>query len=415
MANSQGATVTGNRLAAATLQQLQQAGFLKHLPEMLTHAAQGLTAVAARHRSSSSGGSSRGHPTGCDCTVASQQVCQKCKDPFALAAELLSVLVNMSQLWPDIDAGYAAGIPMAPAVVQLQLAALDALGVLLQQHHQQQQQQQQQQPFVGQAVQGPTATAGAAVAAGAAAPPAAAAAAGAAAPPAAAARSAGGAELGLGWPALQGHTMMVAHMLNTRAVSMQVHKLIDGQVSEADRELSDWMCSPQLHRCITLMTCVAVTAVAGRGSSTSSSGTGSTGGSSSGSTSSRGTGSRTVSSSSSDGSSSRRTSRGQNGGSAGMQQQQQQQQQQQGQTRVDQGCSSRSSQAAVGGYNFLDSPLASRMFELLGVDQATVQYMAREVPEKVAHVDLFEMLGLIVNMLLWQKVSCAFVIFVIIL
>jgi hypothetical protein len=70
-----------------------------------------------------------------------------------------------------------------------------------------------------------------------------------------------------------------------------------------------------------------------------------------------------------------------------------QQQQQQGQTRVDQGCSSRSSQTAVGGYDFLDSPLASRMFELLGVDQATVQYMAREVPERVAHVDVFEMLG----------------------
>jgi hypothetical protein len=52
--------------------------------------------------------------------------------------------------------------------------------------------------------------------------------------------------------------------------------------------------------------------------------------------------------------------------------------------------------------------LAGRLLKLLGVDQATVQYMAREVPERVAHVDVFEMLGLIVNMLLWQKVSCAF-------
>jgi hypothetical protein len=48
LANSQGATASGTRLAAATLQQLQQAGLPQHLPELLTHAAQGLTAVAAR-------------------------------------------------------------------------------------------------------------------------------------------------------------------------------------------------------------------------------------------------------------------------------------------------------------------------------------------------------------------------------
>lgn len=55
-ANIQGVTGPGTRLGAVTLQQLNQAGIFQHLPTLLTHAAQGLTAVAARHSSSISSG-----------------------------------------------------------------------------------------------------------------------------------------------------------------------------------------------------------------------------------------------------------------------------------------------------------------------------------------------------------------------
>lgn len=228
---------------------------------------------------------------------------------------MLSLYYSMCELWPHLDNGRpdstatAACLQPAPAVVQLVLAAFDAVHALQQRHQQQQQLGQGRQDPIGRVQRfQPSSGQGTMFMAIA-------------------------AQLVLG-------AMIRAHLADLEDMQLLL--------SSEMRELS---CSPDVHRCLTLNACVAVMALAESSSSNNSKDGG--GGDS---------GSRRGGSSSSS----------RSGSSSQQAKAQTHQQNQQG------SCSS--SRADAGGWNCPVSPLTDRLFELVGVDRATLQYAARMAP-----------------------------------
>jgi hypothetical protein len=336
MANIQRVTASGTRLGTATLQQLNQAGILQHLPALMANAAQGLTAVAGRQSSSIS---SR-RCVGCECEEPSQQLCEPCRDAFAVAVHMLSVYYSMCEAWPHPgSAATVACLQPAPAVVQLVLAAFDAVHALQQRHQQHYQQQQQQQ---GQVRQGATAAGSV--------------------------------------PRFQPNSgqgtmflAITAQLVLTTEIGSYLVFVDEGDIAPSN-ELNELLRSPQLLRCLTLMACVTVMALAA-----------SSGGDSGGSGGSRGGG----------GSSGNNRSRRTNSIEQAMAQIQEQKQQ----------GSCGSSWADGGDCSFPVSLLTDRLFELLGVDRATVQYAVRMAPP-VSSTNALQVAHLISSQFWLDEVSC---------
>jgi hypothetical protein len=250
----------------ATREQLQQAGLLQHLPALMTHAAQELAAVTAKFGatglgsssssyggssvggssggggSSSSSSSSRASRVGPGCNAASNagQARIVLFSPAASSEQrnTEAVWVNtFNVLWiydamlyfASSMAGMAACLPAAQAALELILAVFEAFPTL-QQQLQRHAQQQQQQHLLLQRDE---------------------------------------------WQAnLAGMIQLVHHSfldISTKIRRVGEHlNTATGQGSSAAataRTLDEVLCSPQLHRCLTLMT--SVTAVAMMNSSSS--------------------------------------------------------------------------------------------------------------------------------------------------
>jgi hypothetical protein len=374
----QSVAVLGARLYNAVLQQLQQAGLLQHLSALMTLAAQELTAASSAQDTTdtcSSGSSSSMCGTGDsrrssssaatdrDYTVQDEilnrfRVLKRTFASLKRADQVLFIYSSLSHLMnPAGGAASSASLEPAPAALQLIVKVYDTLPQLQQQlqtymqvplHGQVQVQQQQQQQ---QSQVQPTALYSTAD--------------------------------GISFQHRQLHLEIViaerqcvcaANMLWFR-IQYAICRLMKQQDQSAvqptppvDSTLEELLCSPQLHRCMTLVTCVAVMSIVSNdGSSSTSSSIG--GRSSSG---------RSSSGRSSSGSSQR-----------GRLQGRQRQQQPAAASGPAAGCAgvqgaaaappqdtSSSAQAAGGGFNLPVSPLSSRLFELLGVELATVQLAA---------------------------------------
>jgi hypothetical protein len=139
------------------------------------------------------------------------------------------------------------------------------------------------------------------------------------------------------WPQLGDSSQTSAHDQSAPAQASLVNELL---------------CSPQLHRCLVLLTCAAALSLVGNNSS---SGKGS--GGSNGKRSSSGSNGSSGSSGRSGGCS------GGNGGGSGS----------------SSSLPSQRAQAATRGYGLPVSALSSRLFELLGVELATVEFAASQV------------------------------------
>jgi len=328
-AEAQRATAPGTRLAAATHQQLQQAGLLQQLPALMTQAAQDLAAAAAAAADPGNFSSSCSAAAG---ATHSQQLV----DRMSNAGHLLNIYHLIVNIQQSID-GAAACLQPAPAVLRLVLAVFETEHKLQQQ---QQQQQQQQSP----------------------------AAAGTQDPPES---------------SIQCQAINRAYLVFLSMVQWLRKHVIQGNDQAAEQGTALWavpvtaaaaappgatdpvtdrlLRSLELQRCLALVTCVTLFAIAPSYSTSSNS---------AGSSSSGG------------------------GGSGGVRQHTKARTQAQQQS------------AAAGGCGFPVSPLTGQLFELLGVEQAALQAAARQLAGAANFQHLWDLVDLRSDMFTLE-VSCA--------
>jgi hypothetical protein len=243
----QGCDELGSRVTAAVLQQLHQAGLLLHMPALLTLAAQELTAATSPAQgsaglgSNSSSSSSSSSNTSRDPSNRSHG----CFSFFAWDATRRVLFIYSSLLFLMSCAGdNVAALQPAPAALQLMLTAYEAL-----------QQQQQQQPYECNAMPTHLVTAHTATRIH-----------------------------GLWVATAQDLFWQIVFAIGASLCNRAGQAAGRGQsesapaasaAATADSKLDELLCSPQLYRCLTLLTCVSVMSLPGNSSSGSSGSSGS--------------------------------------------------------------------------------------------------------------------------------------------
>jgi hypothetical protein len=164
---------------------------------------------------------------------------------------------------------------------------------------------------------------------------------------------------------------ITAQLILVTLIGAYLVQIDNGEVAP-NTAVDDLLRSPQLHRCLSLNACVAVMALAG-----------------------------------SEGGDSSRVDSGGSGGGSSSSRRSSSREQARAQTReqTQQTGSCGSSQGTAGDWRFPVSPLTDRLFDLLGVDQETVQYATRQAPP-LDHNSVLRGAQLISSLFWLNEVSC---------